>query len=213
MTDGLSKKSTELKTKYLKPVVFILLFALLTEILVFNFRSIQSVFYKETVLPVDGYFMTGMKYFGDGVYKMVDEDVTGYAVVDEGREQAELDYDTGNGVDGNGNAVRALYITGLDERAGRIHSIKIDTDNSAAIDLPMSESGVLYVKTHIRDEGNELYETIDWHPVIESNEASKYIYMQGNAALAFSESSCVKLMSGYFVLYSDTVFDLTLVYI
>lgn len=178
MTDGVSKKSTELKTKYLKPVVFILLFALITEILVFNFRSIQSVFYKETVLPVDGYLMTGMKYFGDGVYKMVDEDVTGYAVVDEGREQAELDYDTGNGVDGNGNAVRALYITGLDERAGRIHSIKIDTDNSAAIDLPMSESGVLYVKTHIRDEGNELYETIDWHPVIESNEASKYIYMQ-----------------------------------
>ncbi len=171
----------EVNGKYIrlaKTAVLLVVVAVAVEILVFNFRSIQSLFYKETALPVDGYMMTGMKYFGDGVYKLIREDVKGVAVVPEGQNQAELSYDTGEGVDAEGSAVSALYVTGLDEFIGDIHSIRLDVETPNAIDLPMDESGVLYVKAYIKDEGNAFYEDTNWHPMIYTNEASKYIYIQ-----------------------------------
>ena len=164
--------------KLAKTAGVIVIAAVVIEIFIFNFRSIQSLFYKETVLPVDGYMMTGMKYFGDGVYKLTREDVKGVAVVPEGKDQAELFHDTGEGVDSEGLAVNALYVTGLDETAGNIHSIRLDVETPDAIDLPMAESGILFVKIHIKDAGNAFYEETDWHPVIYANEASKYIYIQ-----------------------------------
>ena len=43
--------------------------AVFTELFVFNFRTIQSLFYKEIQIPVDGLKTTGILSFGDGVYK------------------------------------------------------------------------------------------------------------------------------------------------
>ncbi len=164
--------------RFVKIAALIVIAAVVVEIFIFNFRSIQSLFYKETVLPVDGYMMTGMKYFGDGVYKLTNDDVKGVAVVPEGQDQADLVYDTGEGVDSEGEAVSAIYITGLDEIAGDIHSIRLDAETPNSIELPMAESGVMYVKTHINDEGNAFYESTAWHPMLYTNEVSKFIYIQ-----------------------------------
>ncbi len=182
--------------KYMRPAIVIVVIALALEIFVFNFRSVQSLFYRETVVPVDGYRMTGMKYFGDGVYKMVSDDVVGIALLADGQTQSELEYGTGVGIDGEGNAVSALYLTDLDGviEDGVIHSIKLDVETPAAIDLPFKESGVLFVKTHIKDAGNAYLETLDKHPVLQNIEGSKYIYMQpagkvSDIVLEFSASN------------------------
>lgn len=165
---------------FVKATVVIIIAALAVEVLVFNFRSLQSIFYKEIDIPVDGHKMTGMKYFGDGVFKLTADDVVGMTVLEPGQNQAELEYGTGLGIDGDGNSVAALYLSRLGETIGdvSVHSIKLDIEMPDAIELPFAESGVLYVKTHIKDAGNEFFETLDAHPVLQDNEASKYIYMQ-----------------------------------
>lgn len=174
-----SKLTMYLK-KILRPAAAIILMALIIEIFVFNFRTVQSLFYKEINVPVDGHKMTGMKYFGDGVFKLTEDDVVGISALEDGQKQSELEYGTRQGVDGDGNAVSALYLEKMDEVLGdaHVHSMKIDVETPNAIDLPFKESGVLYVKTHIKDAGNEFLETLDKHPVLQNNEASKYIYMQ-----------------------------------
>lgn len=178
--DEKKDKITEYIKKYLKPAAVIIIIALAFEIFVFNFRTVQSLFYKEINVPVDGHKITGMKYFGDGVFKLTQDDVVGMTVLEAGQSQSELEYGTGQGVDGDGNAVAALYLSHLDEVTGKenIHSVKLDVETPNAIELPFAESGVLYVKTHIKDAGNEFLETLDRHPILQDNEASKYIYMQ-----------------------------------
>ncbi len=163
-----------------KVAVIIALVAFVVEILVFNFRSVQSMFYKEIPVPLEGHLMTGMKYFGNGVFKFTSDDVRGVNILQDGQTQSELEYETGAGIDGDGNAVHALYLTHLDEITGNadIHNIKLDIETPDSIDVPFAESGVLYVDTHIKDEGNALYEHLEPHPILQSNEASKYIFMQ-----------------------------------
>ncbi len=176
-----------------KAAVIIVIAAFAVEILVFNFRSVQSMFYKEISVPVDGHLMTGMKYFGEGVFKFTPDDVKGVNILKDGETQSELEYGTGDGVDEAGNAVHALYLTHLDELTGNadIHNIKLDVETPDSIDMPFAESGVLYVKTHIKDAGNELYEHLETHPIIQTNEASKYIFMQtsGKASAIVTEFS------------------------
>ncbi|MBO6260290.1 MAG: hypothetical protein J6N47_05650 [Lachnospiraceae bacterium] len=166
--------------KYVKPVAAIVIMALAFEIFVFNFRSVQSLFYKETNVPVDGNKMTGMKYFGDGVFKLTQDDVVGITVLEDGQSQSELEYGTGQGIGAEGNVVSALYLSNLEEITGTggVHSIKLNVETPNSIDLPFTESGVLYVKTHIKDTGNAFLETLDDHPILQNNESSKYIYMQ-----------------------------------
>lgn len=178
--EGKKSGSIEYYKIYLKPAIVIVFLSLVIEILLFNFRSIQSLFYQEITVPIDGNKVTGMKYFGDGVFKFTYDDAVGETSIEPGESQSRLEMGTGAGVDADGNVVHALYLSHLDELSGNadIHSLKIDVETPNAIDLPFAESGVLYVKTHIKDAGNEFLETLDEHPVLQNNEASKYIYMQ-----------------------------------
>ena len=173
-------RSIECYRSCLKTAIVIVFFALVVELFLFNFRSIQSLFYKEITVPIDGNKITGMKYFGDGVFKFIYEDAVGEACIEPGESQSKLEFGTGTGVDVDGNAIHALYLSHLDDLSDSadIHSLKLDVEMPDAIELPFAESGVLYVKTHIKDEGNEFLETLDEHPVLQNNEASKYIYMQ-----------------------------------
>ena len=183
MSDQSRQEEANQTKKYadlVKAAVIIVIAAFAVEILVFNIRSVQSMFYKEISVPIEGHLMTGMKYFGEGVFKFTSDDVRGVNILQEGQKQSELEYGTGDGIDEDGKAVHALYLTHLVELTGNadIHNIKLDIETPDSIDMPFAESGVLYVKTHIKDEGNELYEHLDTHPLIQTNEASKYIFMQ-----------------------------------
>lgn len=125
--------------------------AVFTELFVFNFRTIQSLFYKEIQIPVDGLKTTGILSFGDGVYKF-----------DPDSEEA-----------------RVIYLSDLDELecAGEVHNIRFDAETPSSIDLMFIESGVLNADIYVRDEGNDRYTMLEGHKFLEGNEASKYVFI------------------------------------
>ena len=147
------KQSIETKNKRYMQVFCLLAISFLIEILIFNFRSIQSLFYQEQEV-------TGEHIRVDGfdAYTM------------EGHELYVLS---------DGYDVGVVYLTGLDQLTDRVHNLYLEWGLPAAQDNPYEVSGICTITPLIRDEGHDQYTQLADHVYRQDIETSKYMWIQG----------------------------------
>ena len=139
------------KDKKIRYICFLpFLLALILEISVFNFRSLGSMFNKETAVMPENLDVQGAEGFGDRVYRITDE---------------------------NGNA--AIYLKGLSDlmQGSRLNNVRLDIFLPEAVDVGWQESGCMYITPYVRDGGHDRYDILAEHVYRQDIEESKYLYL------------------------------------
>ena len=137
------------KTKDKKIYIYYALIVVLIELSVFNFRTIESFFLKETIFPETSMEVAGAEAFGEGVYRIGDE----------------------------GNAV--IYLKRMAEALnGRsLHNVYADIYLPEAEDNIYTESGCMYITPYVRDAGHDQYDILAEHVYREDIEDSKFLWI------------------------------------
>lgn len=133
-----------------------LLIAFFLEIFLFNIRTVQSLFYKENVIPAEQIRVESFDTIAENVYLLPEEEECGM-----------------------------VYLTGLDALLGDadVHNVYLDWELPLAQDVPYEVSGICTIAPYLRDEGNDQYVELEDHVYRQDNVASKYLWFQGTGRI------------------------------
>ncbi len=137
--------------KSINKFMIILVAGLLTELLIFNFRTFEVLFARQISYPVEQLDVQDMNALGDGYYQITGEDNAGI-----------------------------IYIWKLDELMGDVSlmNIKLDIELPQAVDDPYRESGVLKLEPFIRDEGHDRYFGLEGRVYRPDVSDSRYLWLK-----------------------------------
>ena len=144
----------KISADFLKKFIIIVLAALGLEVLVFNFRALQSLFYREVSYPLEECEMEYFDEYDDHVFKLKADNGVMYLT---GLEEK------------------------MDGRT--LHNVHLDISLPDAIDMPMVETGILTIEPYMRDAGHDAYARLAEHKVRDDIPVSKYLWVSGAGAI------------------------------
>ncbi len=146
-------KITNKKNNTGMQLALLLLIALIMEIGVFNFRSIQSLGYKELHYPLEQLKLVNIEMDGAADYRITGEDGWGQ-----------------------------FYVKNLQELLGgaEVRNVYLKLHLPEALDRPAEESGICHVIPYIRDGGHDRFIPLAEHIYREDIPASHFIWVKGN---------------------------------
>ncbi|MBR3306098.1 MAG: hypothetical protein IKI75_02435 [Lachnospiraceae bacterium] len=128
--------------------------ALLCELLVFNIRSVLSLFSQEREYPLENMITENAEALGDGYYR--------------------LDREAGGG---------RFYLPRSGGLGDDFRSLRLDIELPQAEDSAAARSGVLDITPMLRDEGHTDYVQLAEHVYREDVPASRYMYFYGGGGI------------------------------
>ena len=135
--------------KKLYSYLLVILAAFIIELFVFNFRTFESMFYREKDFSSVTMEIAGAEDFGEGLYRIGEE----------------------------GNAV--IYLKNMPEvlQGNRLHNVFLEIYLPEAEDNIYAESGCMYITPYVRDAGHDQYDILAEHVYREDIQDSKFLWI------------------------------------